>query len=280
MKRKRMLAVALALVVALTAAVSAAASTLYVGDTKEYSIAFKAEGTQLYIVEFAGPTDCYFTEPLEDAGQSGFNVFAAPKLMRRERDGFYAETYFGEHARVRAELGNEEVSGDYSFEEGEEGFHCDTGSSPKPFQAVRYLPTGGGPIPTRTERPVYYGSEDQIEIFLRADAEEAYGIRGTFVPSCRVHHSKAIPNRHAFFPKPAAAKVGEDGGFEQEAEESGRTRSGARYKEKLSLTGTVAEGTVTGTYFRVRTVKPRRKAARRCVTGPIAFSAARYLPVG
>jgi hypothetical protein len=272
-----MLAVAVASVLALTAAVSAAASTLYVGDTKEYAIAFKAEGTQLYLMEFAGTTLCYYTEPYEEIGENGFNVFAAPQLMRPRDGSLYAETIGGSFAKVKAELGDDGVSGDYSYDESEESFHCDTGSTPKPFQAVRYEPAGAEPVARSGERPVYYGNEEPIEMFMRASAKEAYGIRGTFVPRCRVHRSKRIPARHALFPFPADAKVGEDGSFEKRAVETGRMRSGARYRETISLTGSVAPDAVSGTYLRVRTIAPRGKA-RRCVTGPLSFRAVRYLP--
>ncbi len=63
MTRKWMLGiVAAALAVALSPAASVAAPTLYVGDQKEYAVAFKAEEAQLYVIELAGMTDCYYTE--------------------------------------------------------------------------------------------------------------------------------------------------------------------------------------------------------------------------
>lgn len=278
MKRKWMLAIGVALAVVLTGAVSAAASTLYVGDTDEYSISFKAEGTELYLVEFAGKTSCYYTEPYEAIGPGGFNVFAEPQLMRPEEDGLYAETIGRPLARVRAEVAGDAVSGDYEFDVSEESFHCDTGYTPKPFQAARYEPIGSpGAAPASGERPVYYASEGSIELFTRASAKEAYGVRGTFVPQCRVGRGKTIPARHSLFSEPAAAKV-EGGAFEKRAVGGGKTLSGIRYRETSLLSGRVEEGAVTGSYKRVRTVKPPNRPKRRCVTGPIPFRAVRYLP--
>lgn len=278
MSRKWMLAtVASVLAVALTASASVAAPTLYVGDTKEYAVAFKAEEAQLFVIELAGQTDCYYTEPHEDVGPGGFSAFAAPTLMRSGPQGFYAEDRFA--ARVSAELLNDGVSGDFSYDESEESYHCDTGFTPKPFQASRYQPVGGETAPVSGERPVYYGSESSTEVFLRAGEKEAFGIRGTFVPSCRVGRGKTIPDRHALFSEPVNAKLSAEGSFEQEDVEQGTTRSRTRYREAISLTGSVDQGSlVSGTYLRVRTVKPRRKATRRCVTGPLPFRAVRYLP--
>lgn len=281
-----MLAGAVALMVALTAAVSASAATLYAGDAKEYSVAFKAEGAELYAMQFAGTTDCYYTEPHEDIGQSGFSVFAAPKLMREGPRGFTAEESFstsmwgGARAQIRAELGDDVVTGDFSYDESEESFHCDTGFSPDPFEASRYEPIGSpeAAAPADGETRVYYGSEERVEIFLRATGKVAGGIRGTFVPQCPVGRGKATLSRPALFSRPAFAKRGEKGRFRRGVVHEGKTRSGRRFKEAISIAGRVEEDAITGSYRRVRTVKRGRKPAERCVTGPIPFRAVRYLP--
>lgn len=282
MKRKRMLGVVVALAVVLTASVSAAASpVLYAGETKDYTVAFKAEGTQLYAIELAGKSDCYLTEPREDVGSGYFSVFAAPTLMRRDREGLIAADNSGQMALVRAEFNSDAVRGDYFYNEiVEEGFHCDSGFPPESFQASRFEPVPGSGEPMGTQRSVYYGNEDSIEVFLRATAKEAGGLRGTFVPtSCRVGAGRRIPERHALFGEPTeVTKLTAGGVFEERVVERGRTRSGIPYKETSWLSGMVEEDAVTGSYERVRTVGPRRKAKQRCITGPIPFRAARYLP--
>lgn len=269
----------LVVVTVLIAAGSAWAQTpLYVGDTKDYAIAFKSEEARLYVIELAGTTNCYYTEPHEDLGPGGFSAFAVPMLMRSDSEGLYAYDSDRGSARVRAELDGDAVRGDFAYSESELSYHCDTGFEPTPFQASRYEPVGSGAAPVSGERPVYYGGEASTEVFLRVINERAGGIRGTFVPRCRVGRAKKIPDRHALFDGPSAfTKLGEDGSFETKAVEEGWARSGAHYKEKISLNGSVTEDAVTGTYLRIRSTKPREKPVRRCVNGPLPFRAARYL---
>jgi hypothetical protein len=264
---------------------SAASSRLYVGDTEKYSIALKAEGDKLYAMELAGRTHCYYTEPHEDVGGGGFSVFPAPKLMRERPRGFVAGETFGDRyglaeAHLRANLSGGTVTGGYHFDESEESFHCDTGFSERPFQAVRYQPTGSFGAPEAPEKRVYYGREDSFEIFLRTTGREAAGIRGTFHPRCPVGRkkAKAISDPTPLFRRPAFAKRGKKGGFRRRVVQRGRMSSGTPFKEIVSLAARVKPEAVTGTYLRVRTTNPGRSSARRCVTGPIPFRAPRYLP--
>jgi len=276
MKTVASMLIAIAMLLAVGSA--QAETTLYVGDTKEYAIAFKAEDSQLYIVELAAKTQCFFTEPREDVGPGGFSAFAAPTLMRSGPDGLTAGIPDG-IGQVRAEQASDEITGDFNYHEiVDEGFHCDAGPD-KTFQAVRYLPFGSGGAPASGERPVYYGNDESTETFLRVIGGEVGGIRGTFIPQCRVGRGKRIPASHTLFDGPSDfTKLAEGGSFEEVVFEGGRMHRKTRYRERISFTGSVAEDAVTGTYLRVRTVKPPRKAKRRCVTGPLPFRAVRYLP--
>jgi hypothetical protein len=270
-----------AVAVLIAAGSARAQTTLYVGDTKDYAIAFKSEEARLYVVELAGTTNCYFSEPHKDLGPGGFSAFAAPTLMRSDSEGLHAYDSRGGSARVRAELDGDAVRGDFAYSESELSYHCDTGFEPTPFLASRYEPVGSGAAPLNGERPVYYGSEASTEVFLRVINERAGGIRGTFVPRCRVGRATKISTRHALFDGPSAfTKLGKGGAFETKAVEEGWTRSGAHYKEKISLTGSATEDAVAGTYLRIRRTKPKGKPVRRCVNGPFPFRAARYLPAG
>jgi hypothetical protein len=276
----RLLVLLTVLATTLLGAVSAQAeTTLYVGDTKEYAIAFKAEGQQLYVIELAGTTNCYYTEPHEDLGPGSFSAFAAPTLLRSDSEGLHAYDSGRGSARVRAELDGDAVQGDFTYSASELSYHCDTGFEPKPFQASLYQPIGSGGTPASGERPLYYASEGPIEIFLRVINRQAGGIRGTFVPHCRVGRAKKVPARQMLFDGPSAfTKLGEDGSFETKAVEEGWGRSGAHYKEKISLIGSVEEDAVAGTYLRIRRTRPKGKPVHRCVTGPLPFRAVRYLP--
>jgi hypothetical protein len=279
MKTVTSLLVAIALLIA--AGSARAETTLYVGDTKDYAIAFKSEEAGLYVIELAGPTSCYYTEPHEDLGSGGFSAFAAPTLMRGDSEGLHAYDSGRGNARVRAELDADAVRGDFAYSESELSYHCDTGFEPTQFQASRYEPVGSGAAPVSGERPVYYGSEASTEVFLRVITGRAGGIRGTFVPRCRVGRATKIPGRHALFDDPSAfTKLSEYSSFETKAVEEGWTRSGVHYKEKISLTGSVTEDAVAGTYLRIRRTKPRGKRVHRCLNGPLPFRAARYLPAG
>jgi hypothetical protein len=281
MKRKLILVVAVALVAALVGTGSAVAMTLYAGDTEKYSVAFKAEGTKRYAMQFAGRTHCYYTEPPSDIGGGGFSAFPAPKLMRDGRRGFVAHEFVGdgyslEESTIQADFSSEGVTGRFSYYYSEGTFHCDTGSYEKPFEARRYQPMGSADAaaPTRGEKRVYYGKKGNDEIFLRMSGAEIGGIRGTFVPRCPLGKGREIPDQHALFPRPASAKV-DNGSFRRRVVRGGRTRSGTGYKETIALTGRVQRDAVTGTYIRVRTTKPGEE---RCVTGPVPFRAVRYLP--
>jgi hypothetical protein len=255
-----------------------AETTLYVGDTDDYAITFKAEGDQLYVVELAADTECFFTEPREGVGPGGFSAYAQPYLMDREGEGF-SQGIPGGLGGLSAEPAGDGFAGRYYLHQiVEEGFHCETAPD-STFQAVRYLPFGGGGAPAGGERPVYYGKDESTETFMRVIGDEVGGIRGTFVPQCRIGRARKIAPSHALFAGPSDfTKLGEGGSFEEVAFAGGRIHGKTRFKEKISVSGTVAEDAVTGAYLRVRTVKPPHKAKRRCVTGPLPFRAVRYLP--
>ena len=271
------------LMVALLAAGSAAAASLYAGATEKYSVAFKAEGAKRYVMQFAGRTHCYYTEPEESAGGGGFSVFPAPKLMHEARRGGYAagetggDSYSLSIAQIRAEFDRDGVSGNYAYEESEESFHCDTGFNEKPFEASRYRPIGSALAgsPRRGEKRVYYGKRGPIEIFLRKTGGEVGGIRGTFAPRCPLGRGRATPAQHALFRRPAFAKLEKGNRFQRRVTHQGRARSGGRYRETIAIAGRVRKDAVIGTYFRIRT---SLSTGQRCVTGPIPIRASRYLP--
>jgi hypothetical protein len=282
MKRKWMLAVTVALTAALVGAGPSAAATLYVGDTEKYSVAFKAEGAQLYAMQFTGRAHCYFIEPYDNVGARTFNFLPGPKPMREEPEGFVTREAFSSvfghvSGHLRATLLDDEVTGDYSYEEIEEGFRCDTGFRDRPFQASRYLPIArpDAEVPAEGEKRTYYVSDDAIEVFLRTTPRGGVGIRGRFVPTCLVGKGKAGSDRPPLFRLASFAAADERGRFLQRVVHRGRMRSGARYEETISLAGRIQPDAVLGSYRRVRTTEP---GGQRCVTGPIPFRAVRYPP--
>ena|GEM_PF-2957372 len=275
---------AVALVAMAPGAGSASAAALYAGSTEKYSVAFKAEGAKRYVMQFAGRTHCYYTEPEESVGGGGFSAFPAPKLMHEGPHGFAAHEYGGDSyslsiAEIRGDFSADAVSGKYAYEESEESFHCDTGFTQRPFEASRYRPIGSALAgsPKRGEKRVYYGKRGPIEIFLRKTGGEVGGIRGTFVPRCPLGKSRSVPAQHALFRRPAFAKLEGGSHFLRRVMHKGRTRSGKRFEETIAIAGRVRRDAVLGTYRRVRTSEPD---GDRCVTGPLPFRAVRYLPAG
>jgi hypothetical protein len=275
---RRLVLIAVLATTLLGAGSARAETTLYVGDTEDYAITFKAEEGQLYIVELAADTECFFTEPREGVGPGGFSAFASPWLMSSDSEGF-GTGIPGGLGGLRAEPAGDGFAGRYYLHQiVEEGFHCETAPD-STFQAVRYLPFGGGGAPASGERPVYYGKDESTETFLRVIGDEVGGIRGTFVPQCRIGRARKVAPSHALFAGPSDfTKLGEGGSFEEVEFAGGRIHGKTRFMERISVSGTVAEDAVTGAYLRVRTVKPPHRAKRRCVTGPLPFRAARYLP--
>jgi len=264
----------------LGAAPARAETTLYVGDTDEYAIAFKAEEAQLYVLELAADTECFFTEPREGVGPGGFSSFAEPFLMQSGSEGLTTGIPRG-LGQLGAEWVGDAISGSYYLHQiVEEGFHCET-LPDRTFEAARYLPFGSGGAPASGERPVYYGKDESTETFMRVIGDKVGGIRGTFVPRCRIGRGRKIQVSHRLFPEPSDfTELGEGGSFEAVAFARGGIHGNARFKERISVNGTVAEDAVSGTYLRVRTVRPPHGAKHRCVTGPLPFRAVRYLPAG
>jgi len=275
---RRLVLIAVLATTLLGATPAGAETALYVGDTDEYAITLKAEEGQLYVVELAADTECFFTEPREGVGPGGFSAFAQPYLMRSDAEGFTTGIPSG-LGELRAEPAGDGFSGRFYLHQiVEEGFHCDTGPD-RTFKAVRYLQFGGGGAPARGERPVYYGKDESTETFMRVIGDKVGGIRGTFVPQCRVGARRKIPTRESLFELPSDfTELGEGGSFEEVEFKGGRLNPKTRFRERISVSGTLAEDAVAGTYLRIRTVKPLHKAKRRCVTGPLPFRAVRYLP--
>jgi len=264
----------------LGAASARAETTLYVGDTDDYAITFKAEEAGLYVLELAADTECFFTEPREAVGPGGFSSFAEPFLMQSGPEGLTTGIPGG-LGQLRAEQSGDAITGSFYLHQiVEEGFHCDTGPN-RTFQAARYLPFGSGGAPASGERPVYYGKDESTETFMRMIGDKVGGLRGTFVPRCRIGRGRKIQAGHSLFPGPSDfTELGEGGSFEAVAFARGGIHRNARFKERISFSGTVAGDAVTGTYLRVRTVRPPHGAKHRCVTGPLPFRAIRYLPAG
>jgi hypothetical protein len=281
---KAVAAICVALLVPVVAtAAPAGARTLYVGGTKQYSVALKSEAGEHYVIQLGGSAKCHFNEPYEYLGFYGFSMFPAPTLMRerggewRAGDSQYEEFGSGS-AGVRASFGAAAATGTYAYEYSEESEHCSTGGR-VPFKARRYVPAGsaeaGAPIAHLAK--TYYGKKGPLEIYLAVRGATVGGLRGDFVSACRVGRHKGGDAR-PLFSVPKAYKRGKDGRFDGDETAAGTLGHGARFKEWFGLSGRVGHDAIVGTYRRVRTVTRGHRQVEHCVTGPLPFAAARYVP--
>jgi hypothetical protein len=266
------------------AALASAAPTVYLGDGKGYSIAFKSEPSGNYVLEFAGTDRCYYTEPHEDLGPAAFSSFPAPTLMKEAPKAFVAEAsvgigpYGGADSLVRATFGADAVTGTYNFDESEESFHCDTGFGQLPFEARRYAPIGTpGAAPKSGERAVWYEAEGPTQIFMRKNRNYLTGIRGSFAPLCPVGGESTIPASAPLFAEPGYVKRAKNGWFHRKVETSGGIQGGGSWSESTTINAWREEAAVTGSYTRVRTTEGNGLAPQRCVT-ELPFDAVRYVP--
>jgi hypothetical protein len=264
-------------------ATPAAARTLYVGGTRNYSVALKSEAGGHYVIQLAGAAKCHFNEPHEDLGLTGFSMFQAPTLMRERRGEWVAgssqyETFGSGSGVVRVTFGADLATGTYAYEYSLESEHCNTGGR-VPFKARRYVPAGtaeaGPPIPRLAK--TYYGNRGPIEVYLAVRGDSVGGIRGDFVSACRTGRRKAGAPQ-PLFAVPKAFKRGPDDRFAGRETAAGAMGHGERFKESFALAGKVGHDEVTGTYHRVRTITRGHRQLEHCVTGPLRFSAERYVP--
>lgn len=264
-------------------ATRAAARTLYVGGTRNYSVALKSEAGSHYVVQLAGAARCHFNEPHEDLGLTGFSMFPAPTLMRERRGEWVAgnshyEPFGSGSATVRATFGTDLATGTYSYNYSLESEHCETDGR-VPFKARRYVPAGsaeaGSPIPHLAK--TYYGNRGPIEVYLAVRGDVVGGVRGDFVSACRTGRRKAGEAR-PLFAYPEAFKRGSDDRFAGHQTAAGAMGHGERFKESLALSGRVGHDEIAGTYSRVRTVTRGHRRLEHCVTGPLRFAAARFVP--
>jgi hypothetical protein len=262
----------------------ACARTLYIGSTENYSVALKSEAGNHYVIQLAAAARCHFNEPYEDLGLIGFSMFPAPTLMHERRGEWVAgnsryEEFGSGTAGVRATFGADLATGTYGYEYSEESEHCNTGGR-VPFKGRRYVPAGsaeaGSPLPHLAK--TYYGIDGALEVYLAVRGDSIGGVRGDFTSRCRTGRRKAGEPR-PLFAVPTSFKRDKDGRFEGHQTATGSLGSGGRFKEWFGLSGRVGHDKIAGTYSRVRTVTQGHRRVEHCVTGPLPFAAARYVPV-
>jgi hypothetical protein len=284
----RLIAVLL-VALAMPATAAAEAPQIYVGSGAGYSVAFKVEGSKVYVLGLDATIYCEVLEPREASEPALTGFFAAPKLMRQKGAGLIAtegDTYpFGPRpVRVGAKFEGEKLVGSFEYRAGEESGHCQSGgyfgTPPSvPFEAVRYVPVDGSvPVPpfASAASAVYYGTKGPLETFFSVFGS-ALGLRGTVASDCLAAKKQRAAGHGPLSSAVLITRLADGGSFDKKILANG-PHGLASIKETITLTGSVGDASLTGTYLdRIRTrLSHRRK--RVCHTGPLPFRAVRYLP--
>jgi hypothetical protein len=288
MGMRRFTVMSLVALLACVGAASAAAAKVYVGDGAKgsYSIALKTEAGGAYVLGLSARASCEYSEGEPVPPTFGLSAFPAPRKMRLKSRGFSASELSSigpgfTEAHVLADFAAGEATGAYRLDFREESVSCEMGYGGSfPFDARRYLPIGSprAASPAQGEVRVFYAHGGPTQFFARATSKLVTGVRGAIVSECPVGRRPSLDRPLPLFSRPAQAKV-YGGRFHHQIRVSGlMLSSGQPYTETVSISGRETEEAVVGTYVRVHTTTLTDGRPRRCVTGPLAFRATRYLP--
>lgn len=270
----------------------AAASTpqLYVATSDGYSVAFKVEGGKTYLLGLDATVYCSENEPqsLSTPGLRGF--FATPTPMREGKSGGLTASerrgdQFGSNeAIVDAVPEGGKLVGHFEYRFSELSSHCQSGGyfGTRPevsYEAVPYEPVDGStPAPPFADATsaVYYGTEGPLETFFTI-FESAFGLRGTVASGCSASLKKRPPHRGPLASTVLIGTLGEGGSFHHKIKSLGPGGLAAIH-EAVTLSGSVGDEAIAGTYFDRIGTRLGKKRKRVCHTGPLPFRAVRYLP--
>ena len=268
----------------------AEAPQLYVATGDGYSVAFKVEGAKTYVLGLDATVYCSETEPqsLGKPGLRGF--FSTPTPMREGATGALTASadsggQFGSRrAVVDAVPESGKLVGHFEYVFSELSSHCQTagyfGTRPEvAFEAVPYVPVDGSTTPppvSGTPVAVYYGAEGPLETFFTV-FRSAFGLRGTVASGCQPSTRRHPPRRGPLASGVLIAQFAEDGALHRKLRSLGPGGLTAIH-EAVTLTGAVGDASIVGTYFKRIGIRPEKGPKRVCHTGPLPFSAVRYLP--
>jgi hypothetical protein len=269
---------------------SAATPQLYVASGDGYSVAFKVEGAKTYVLGLDAMVYCSETEP-QNLSKPGLRAFFPnPKPMREgPMGGLTASEGRGDgfgstEAVVDAVPEGGKLVGHFEYVFSELSSHCQTGGyfGTRPevtFEAVPYVPVDGSiPAPPFAETPVavYYASEGPLEAFFTV-FRSVFGLRGTVASGCHGSTRKHPPRRGPLASEVLITHFAAGGAFDRKLRSLGPGGLTAIH-EAVTLTGTVGDASISGTYFNRIGFRPGKGPKRVCHTGPLPFRAVRYLP--
>jgi len=269
---------------------AAASPQLYVGAGDGYSVALKVEGAKTYVLGLDATVYCSETEPQSVTKPSLQGFFAAATPMREGKKGGLTASqgdggFFGSNvATVNAVPEGGKLVGHFKYVFSVLSSHCQTGgyfgNRPEvPFEAVPYAPVDRlTPPPPFADAAsaVYYGTEGALETFFTV-FKSVFGLRGTVASACLATARKPPPRRGPLASEVLIAKLAAGGAFHQKLKSLGPGGLAAIH-EAVTLSGAVGDASITGTYFDRIGTQLGKNRKRVCNTGPLPFSAVRYLP--
>jgi hypothetical protein len=285
-------AIALSIALWLTATTADAAEpvgspSLYVATGDGYAVAFKVEGGEVSVLGLDATAYCSVTEPGEYMKPALDAFFPLPTPMREGRHGPIAaegggDAFGSSSTTVQATLQGDRLVGKFKYVFSEESSHCQTGGyygnrPAVPFEAVRYVPLSdpeAGPSVTG-ESGIYFSDAGPLEAYLRTDAGRVF-VRGSIASRCRFEG--AVAGRSPLFGSPTDPFLETDGSFGKAVRRRGTLGKGRRFFEPVSLSGVIGAEAIAGFYSHTRGIRVGAKQPHRCGTGPVAFSAPRYVP--
>lgn len=270
------------------AAADAETPQIYARSGPDYTVAFKVEAGRTSVLALNAPIYCTFGHPPEQFPGTMY-MFQGPTVMREGANGLEAGLRpgagGGPSSYVRAKLVGERLAGTFALDDNEGSADCQTSDFlPAPpavkFEAGRYEPAGGGATksPGKEEVPIYYGSEGGVEVLLET-TPESVDFRGAAPARCPVGGKKPAGGRVPLFGDIVGAKHSKLAGtFQLRHRRQGKIGHEA-WSESRSVTGTIEDEAISGTYTRTTTIHPPDGSApRRCTIGALPFRATRYLP--
>lgn len=212
-------------------------------------------------------------------------MFQGPTAMHAGRNGLEARLRpaGGPRSYVSASVEDGKLTGTFLLDVTEESAHCQTSdyAAAKPqvrFEAVRYEPAGSGATrpAAKGEIPVYYGNEDGVEVLFET-LNGSVDFRGAAPAACPVTGKQPAGQRAPLFGDIEDARLDESNSFGRAFHRQGQIGDNS-WSEATSISGAIEGGTISGTYSRTTITRTKKGSPQQCKTGPLAFSAARYLP--
>jgi hypothetical protein len=268
------------------AAVAAEAPQIYIGSTPSYSIAIGVVEGNARVLSLDATVDCQAYEPSKQLAPALPGFFPSPKRLFPQDDGTLRaqEGYGFPHSYsetiVLASLVGGKMTGTFEYQHSEEREGCHTPPSSGdefkvPFEAVRYVPVGAPasvPPLVAGEPAFYYGEGGPLQTFVTVFGPKVE-VRGTVASACQIG-----ARRRAARSGPLSAALLQPPLDDRDFHEKVIPLKGAVHREAVTVSGSVGNESIVGTYRRRLGFIANKRPKRVCETPTLAFRAERYVP--